>query len=120
MERGKKDAQETIEALGMAALFKENKCWDNPPIPTLNEMDAEQEDDEGLSQVVKDSVHKLEPYTSQDTEDVAPSIQQLAGGGIIDRGLNTHLIFLYSAAFKRLPSTDLPLMITKSKHCPYA
>ena len=80
-------------------------------------MDAEQEDYEGLGQVVEDSVHKLEP--TQDTEDVAPSIQQRAGAGIIDGDLNTHLMSLHSAAFKQLPSTDLPLMNTKSKYCLY-
>ena len=96
VKRGKKNAQETMEALGMAAEPKENEYWDNPPIPTFKEddMDEEQNEDEGLDQVTENPPHNVEPYTSADKEDLASSIQQLVEAGIIGEDLkHTSRIF---------------------------
>ena len=68
-------------------------------------------DNDAESMAGDDVIPKLleEAKTSQDADDVATGIVKLTKVGVIDRALGEHLTSLHRSAFKRLPSTGLPI-----------
>ena len=120
---GKKEAQDTLEALGMRKLLKDSKCWDNPPIPTSYEpedtVDDEDDDDDGNDDEATGS-----EYTSLIETIDENQIQDLTKAKIIDDGLSANL---KKSVFHRTENSALPLYDVakeessskKRKYCSY-
>ena len=99
----------------MADVLQKNKMWKNPPIPVLKKdedichNDDDDMDDEALAG--NDVVPLLlqEANSSQDPEEVASGISQLANAGMIGKKLTDCLETLHRSSFKRLSGTSLPM-----------
>ena len=110
-------------------FFKKNKCWDNPPIPTMKENDIKEEEDD------EDAVEELascdfEAADLQDSAAIESAIMQLEEDGTVEKDLKNHLVNLKNCTFKRLAGSVQVYDVKKStsekksaplkeKHCPY-
>ena len=134
VEEAKEKAKTTIESLGMAEVLQKDNCWENPPIPVLEDEDIHDKDDldlddEAVANCDATPELLLEASLSQDPEDVASGISQLSRAGVIENDLTECLMHLHKSSFKRLPQTSLPMYqveeesvkgkTTKFKHCPF-
>ena len=133
VERARDNAKEMTDTLGMAEILKKSNCWENPPIPVLdNEVeltDDDDFDDEVLTD--NDAVPQLlqESISAEESEDIASDVSRLTSAGIIGKDLSTCLTALKKSSFRRLPGTSLPMFevddvaskkkSTNFKHCPY-
>ena len=115
VEKAKKLAQEMMETLGMAKLLQDKKCWEYPPIPTVKESeindgdDDNEDDDDAVTDQVIPYLLQEGAISHDESGEISNGINKLSSMGIIDKGLNEHLTTLHQKAFKRSPSTSLPM-----------
>ena len=128
--KGRKKAQEKIEALGMAELLQKKKNWDNPPIPAYVQEEVCDEDDcEEEELAGDDHGHDDEAHPSHDPTEVASAISQLSSNGVIENDLTARLMALHRSSFQRITGPTLPMFeiddgsskgkMSKRKHSPY-
>ena len=123
VEKSRKEAQNVVEALGMAKQLKDNECWEYPPIPAIKEEDMvegnDDDEDDYHGHVETETGGEVIPFLLQEENvrenpgDVVCGIAELKKLGIIDKSLCEHLTALQKVALKRLPSTGLPIYDVK-------
>jgi len=112
-KKSKEEAQEKIKELDMKEVLDKNKCWENPPTPLIDEADVNDADDDedeekGMSQSEMGELLQ-EVNSSEDEKAVASDISNLFSAGVISAKEKDSLIVTHKTAFKKVPSSTIPL-----------
>ena len=76
VENAKREAQKMVKTLAMRKFLQENRCWENPPIPTFKEEHIRENhkedevDSEALTdvEVIPQLLEQI--YTAQEANDI--------------------------------------------------
>lgn len=108
IERGHKQALETLKILGMSDLLKQHKCWDSVPKPGKTcESDDEKEDDEDSNKHVSKQAQQsvIQEVCSDDPKDIESDIKTMAGC-VIDNDVKEILLLQQKLMLKRSPQSE--------------
>ena len=110
VEKGRSEAQSTIESLGMAKLLQDNRYWEYPPIPKICNVTDDDDDDEEDDNIDESAVIESmkEVAIQEEADTIASEIKELTKASMISTELNEELTSLHKSVYKRLPGT-LPL-----------
>ena len=105
----------------MKELLENNKCWENPPTPLIDEADLKDVDDEDEKTTGQSDLSELlqEVNSPEDADAVASGISNLFSAGIITEKEKDGLVLKHKTAFKKVPSSTIPRFKDTDKHCPF-
>ena len=123
VEEGKKDAQNSIEELGMADSLRKTKYWKKPTMIGIDEKeeddgdeddkdedDKDEDEDSDRDQSLTDLTAALQEVASEEEEkNLASEITELTSAGLIESDLSSKLMSMHKTVFRRIPGTQLPL-----------